>query len=445
MKLTLKQTKCLDYLEDKTTKEIVFGGGAGGGKSLVGCYWISKSALKYAGSRWLIGRSELKNLKATTLVTLFEVFKMQGLQEGTHYRYNAIDSHIKFFNGSLILLKDLKYYPSDPLFDSLGSLEISGAFIDEVAQISKKAWSIVRSRCRYKLDEFNIIPKVLGTCNPNKGFAYHLFYKPNNLNELPDTRKFIQSLVYDNPNISAHYIDSLKSLDTADKARLLDGKWEYEENEDQLISFESITNYFTNSFVKKDVNRKRVTIDVARKGRDNSIIRLWYGYACVKRICIPVCTITELAKVCKDLCNKENIPMSGVVADEDGVGGGLVDILRCQGFINGSQPIQTRRSMQDGRRDIIGANYVNLKTQCSYLIAEKIQKNELYEFIEDSDLINSITEEMEWVRSKDKDRDGKLKLIGKDIIKNEIGRSPDDWDSIMMLGYFELSRAVITV
>ena len=45
MKLTKKQTKALDALEDKTTTELLFGGGAGGGKSALGCYWQIKNRL----------------------------------------------------------------------------------------------------------------------------------------------------------------------------------------------------------------------------------------------------------------------------------------------------------------------------------------------------------------------------------------------------------------
>jgi phage terminase large subunit len=38
MILTKKQTSALDVLEDDQTKELIFGGGAGGAKSVLGCY-----------------------------------------------------------------------------------------------------------------------------------------------------------------------------------------------------------------------------------------------------------------------------------------------------------------------------------------------------------------------------------------------------------------------
>ena len=129
MILTKKQTEALDYLEDKTTKELLFGGGAGGAKSFLGCLWIILSCYKYPNTRWIIGRSKLKALKETTLNTFFEVANILGLEANNHYTYNAQSGVIKV-GDSEVILKDLFHYPSDPNYDSLGSLEITGAFID---------------------------------------------------------------------------------------------------------------------------------------------------------------------------------------------------------------------------------------------------------------------------------------------------------------------------
>ena len=227
MKLTAKQTKALDYLEDQETKELAFGGGAGGGKSALGCYWITKQCLKYKNTRWLLGRSVLKTLKQTTLQTLWEIFKKQGIIP-SHYKYHQQSNEIHFFNGSSILLKDLFFYPSDPNMDELGSLEITGAFIDEAIQVTEKVKDIVKSRIRYKLDENNLIPKILYTSNPGDGWLYDEFYSKSINNILPKERKFIQSLLPDNPHISDHYRSQLNELDEESKQRLLYGNWDYE-------------------------------------------------------------------------------------------------------------------------------------------------------------------------------------------------------------------------
>ena len=195
MKLTKKQTIAIDYLEDNETTEVLFGGGAGGGKSAFGCYWQIKRRLKYPGTRGLIGRAKLKILKDTTLKTFFEIAKIQGLEKDLHYRVTSSNdkenpNSIIFFNKSLIYLRDLFLYPSDPNFDDLGSLEITDAFIDECNQVVEKGKGIVKSRIRYKLDENDLIPKLLMTCNPAKNWTYRQFYNPNKNGTLKNYRKF---------------------------------------------------------------------------------------------------------------------------------------------------------------------------------------------------------------------------------------------------------------
>ena len=49
-----------------------------------------------------------------------------------------------------------------------------------------------------------------------------------------------------------------------------------------------------------------------------------------------------------------------------------------------------------------------------------------------------IIEELEQVRAKNQDKDAKLQIIPKDIVKNLIGRSPDFADSLAMRMYYEI-------
>lgn len=239
MILTRKQTIALDFLEDNTTTELLFGGGAGGGKSVLGVYWIIKQCLRYPGTRWVIGRAVLKTLKETTLKTFFEVTREQGLAMGHHFAFNATSNVITFFNGSEIFLKDLYLYPSDPNFDELGSLEITGAFVDECNQITLKAWEILKSRIRYKLDENGLIQKILGSCNPSQNWVFDRFYVPWERNEEKEGFKFVQSLANDNRFISKHYIKNLEGLsDESAKARLLHGDWNYLDRPNRIFNWE---------------------------------------------------------------------------------------------------------------------------------------------------------------------------------------------------------------
>jgi phage terminase large subunit len=442
MKLLPKQEHAIYYLKDKTTKEVLYGGAAGGGKSALGCLWLIEMCQKHPKSRWLMGRAKLKALKETTLNTFFELTseptpeseKLGLIRLGitNQYVFNAHTNIIKWSNGSEILLKDLFLYPSDPHFDSLGSLEICGAFIDECNQIVVKAWQIVLSRCRYKLTELNISPKIFGSCNPSKNWVYKMFYKPNKSNTLSDNRRFIQALPTDNPHLPKSYLDSLLSLDKNSKERLYYGNWEYDNDPSALIDIDSITDYFKPNHIKRS-GRMRMTIDVARKGKDNTVFRVWDGWLCVFRYSIDKSDLVYVVKKAKEFQLKYGVSNSNTVADEDGVGGGVVDFLGCKGFVNNSSPIEVNG---------IKENFNNLKTQCSYHIAKMIVKREIGEICTNQDIADIVSEEMEQVKQKDIDKDGKIMLVGKDVVKANIGRSPDEWDSIMMLYYFELQPNV---
>lgn len=425
MKLTIKQSAVLDILEDKTTKEIIFGGGAGGAKSFVGCYWLLKNCLKYPGTRWLMGRKKLKTLKETTFNSFLQVAKIQGVKIGIHFTVNHQSNTIIFANGSEILMKDLAYYPSDPQFDELGSLEITGAFIDEVNQIVEIAWQVVKSRIRFMLDEYNLTPKILGTCNPSKNWVYKKFYKANKENILESEKCFIQALVTDNPFISKHYIDNLNGLPRANKERLLYGNWEVDDDAHTLITIDKINDIFTNTHVSNDNCEWYITCDVARMGSDKAVIYVWKGFEVVDMFVFDKSKITELQANIIQLKNKYKIPNSNIIADEDGVGGGLVDNLEIKGFINNS------RALND-------ENYQNLKTQCYYKLAEAIQKNEIYFNYDINDTEKEmLIEELEQVKSADSE-DGKLKIVNKSDVKQHIGRSPDYSDALMIRMYFSL-------
>jgi phage terminase large subunit len=424
-KLTNKQEIAFAYLKDNETTEILFGGGAGGGKSWFLCAVLISQCLKYKGIRCLLGRAKLDTLKKTTLNTFFEVCEQWNLTTPKHYAYNAQTNIISFYNGSEIYLKDLFQYPSDRNFDSLGSLELTIAAIDECNQITEKAKQIVSSRIRYKLDKYDLIPKLLLTCNPSKNWTYSDFYRMAKNKELPKHRKFVKALVDDNENISKHYKEQLGKLDKLSKERLLYGNWEYDDNDDSLILYDKIIDLFTNEV---QLGEKYITCDVARFGQDRTVIMVWNGLQVIEIKVFAKSSVTEVAKAIEDLQFKHEVKRTNITIDEDGVGGGVVDMLpSCRGFVNNSRALNSE-------------NFRNLKTQCYYKLSEKINKNEIGITTNDIMIKQYIIEELENVRSKDHDKDTKLSIISKDVIKSLIGRSPDFADSLAMRMYHEVQK-----
>lgn len=431
MNLSLKQTIAIDYLEDTQTNVILYGGGAGGGKSMLGAYWVLKQCLKYPNTRYVIGRSRLKNLKETTLRSLFEVAAMQGLKANVDFTYNETKSLITIHETqSEIILKDLFHYPSDPNFDSLGSMEITGAFIDEATEITPMAFNVIQSRMRYKLDENNLVPKLLMTCNPSKGWIYSEFYKKFKDGTLDENKQFVQSLVTDNPNISKHYIKQLQQLDVLNQKRLLFGDWEYSDDDSQLFSIDALNDMFTNNYVS-GVGTKYISVDVARYGRDQSVICLWHNWRVEQIKTFDKNSIDELATIVDEMAKTHNVQRSNIVADSDGVGGGFVDILKgCKSFVNNAKAFDNE-------------NYRNVKTQCYYKFAQKVMNGQVFINTNDKALQQKIIMEFEMVKQHDIDKDNKLMITPKDKIKSLLGRSPDLSDALIMRYYFELNKTKI--
>jgi PBSX family phage terminase large subunit len=422
VKLSEKQKIAWSKLNDKTTNEILYGGGAGGGKSFLGCLWLANNCIKYPGTRWLMARAVLKALKESTLNTFIEL--INNLKWNNMVNINQIDGKIKFNNGSEIILKDLYAYPADPNFDALGSTEYTGAFIDEASQVTEKAKNIVLSRLRFKLEEFNLVPKLLITSNPAKNWMYESFYKPSKNNNMSEDKAFIQSLVTDNPNISPHYIAQLNKLDNLSKQRLLFGNWEYDDDLGKLFKYDNILNMWTNDYIQPGT--KYLSCDVARMGRDRTVICYWNSLILEEIYTLDKSKTSQVKNLILQLSQKYSIPRSNIVIDEDGVGGGVVDELPgCKGFVNNSSALG-------------GENYANLKSQVYFKLSEYVEKNLIY--IKQDEFKDLIVQELEQVRMKDPDKDGKMRIEGKDKIKENIGRSPDFSDAIAYRMYFECQK-----
>lgn len=422
---TYTQEQAIEYLFDNTTTEVLFGGAAGGGKSWVGCSWLVLMCLKYPKTRYLMGRSKLDSLKKTTLNTFFEVCDHWNIKANKHFNFNASSNVITFYNKSEIILKDLFLYPSDRNFDNLGSLEITGAFIDEANQITEKAKNVVSSRMRYKLDEFNLIPKMLMTCNPAKNWVYTQYYRPSKEGNQKPYRKFIQSLVDDNEYISKYYKTQLQTLDELSKQRLLFGNWEYDATKDNLIEYDAILNMFEQKGVEGE---KYISCDIARFGSDKTVIMYWQGLHLKKIRTLLKSAINDVVSEIRDIQQTNQVKLTNIIIDEDGVGGGAKDYLRCKGFVNNARPLKNE-------------NYQNLKTQCYYKLADLINKGQVGIDCNDITIKNQIIEECEQVRMKDADKDGKLKIIPKETVKDIIGRSPDFADALAMRMFYEIDSS----
>lgn len=198
--------------------------------SYLGCCWLTYSCMQFSGIRMLVARKVRKTLIETTWCTLKDVMQQWGLIEDVNYKINSQTYVITFWNGSTIMAMDLTPLPSDPDFNSLGSLEITGAFVDEVSEVSEKAIEVLASRIRYKIEETFIVGKILMTTNPALTWIRSTFVMDDDGNPaklLPGYR-YLPFSLFDNPNEkfrAIYYNKLMKIRDKATRDRLLYGNW----------------------------------------------------------------------------------------------------------------------------------------------------------------------------------------------------------------------------
>lgn len=430
---TLKQHQAFQLLQNDRTTFVGFGGGAGGGKSWFGCEWLLTNCYFYPQTRWFIGREELKRLMQSTFITWTKVTSHHKIPR-SDWHLDGKYNYIEFSNGSRIDLLDCKYLPSDPLYERFGSLEYTGGWLEEAGEIKFMAFDVLKSRINRHLNrELGLPPKLLLTFNPNKDWLYRVLYRPWKDGTLEDPYAFIQALYKDNPHTAETYGKTLAGItDKATRERLMFGNWEYDDDPSALIEYDAIIDLFTNAVPESP--DKYLTADIARYGHDKTVFYCWKGLKVYKIYIYEKQGIDQTNEKLEEILKTEQIPRSHTVVDEDGVGGGVVDGVKgIKGFTAGSSPIE--RPTKD-------ENYQNLKTQCSYLLAEKVNKRELAIETNDEVFKEQLVEELEQIKSKDRDKDGVLKIVPKEEIKEHIGRSPDYADPLMMRMYFELKKPV---
>jgi phage terminase large subunit len=428
-----KQKVAWYYLNDEETTAVLYGGAAGGGKSYLGCLWIIVNALQYPETRYLIGRNKLTNLKNTTLVTFFKVCKDFNIRRNIHFKFNAQTNIIEFSNGSVVILKDLEYQPSDPLFSDLGGYELTRVFIDEANQIDAKCFDILLSRIRYGLTEHNLKPKILLSCNPDKNWVYRDFYLPYKEGTLEPWKKFVQALAKDNTHNPASYDQLLDKLNPIERLRLKYGSWEFEEQYN-LINFTSIVGCFKFTNELDEVNEDDqyyLTVDPARLGKDHAVVLVWKGYNIIKIERYDKTRTNELQNVVLKYINLYKIPDTNIIIDTGGAGGGLADNLienhnyrKIVEFIANNKPLDNE-------------NYTDLKTQLYYKISDLINGGKIRIYTDDFVLRDLIKRELETVIANAVDKDKKLSILNKEQQKKMLGRSPDLADAISFRAYFE--------
>lgn len=434
VKLFKKQAIAWKYLstKDLVVNEVLYGGGARGGKTWFGCLWQILRRIQLPGSVGLICREVSVTMKKTTLVTFFEVAHMLGVTQ--LFTYNATSMICEFQNGSKIFFMDLQYKPSDPEYDRLGSLGITDLFVDEAQQVSEKAISVLKGRFSVLTGvdlegkPWRTIPKSLYTCNPRRNWIYNDFVKPAKEGKLEDRRKFVKSLPIDNPHLDQAFIDNLLRADKITVQRLYYGNFEYDDDPSTLCDLDAISDLFTNDHVQP-VGAHSGSADIAGKGHDRFIAGSWVGNVCTIAIDMDYSPGAEVEKQLKALMIRDHIPRSLMVVDADGIGSFI------ESYLTGIKEFHANARPFDQR-------YANLKAECAFKLADLINRRAI-KIICTPEQRERISDELGALKQAYIDRDtNKFDIIRKEQMKIILGHSPDYLDMLIMAMFFRITKGV---
>lgn len=420
--LTDNQKKAMEALRDAVHTAIWYWWGAGWWKTFLGVVRVWLMCITYPGVRFALVRDTIKNLKNTTVVSLEKFYDIYNIPKELRWITSEQKSLIKFPNWSTILLLEWCYYPSDPLYNRFGSLELTWAFVEESAEVPLDAIKILTTRVwRYKNEEYGILGKVLETFNPNPWHVYERYYQGKH--PAWDKAIFIESLVYSNKFMDKWYIENLENADESIRKRLLYGQWDFEDDTWMMFKKKDIEKLFTN---ESKWTKYYIIADVARFGKDTTRISLWKWNTWLRVWTYQKNTITEAINSILFIAGQYGVDHRDIIVDSDGVWWWVVDwISYCTGFVNNASPIVTGSKQ----------NYANLKSQCAFELKKKIENWEIaiqWDYENKDKDWNELKRELLNTYIDEKSLDGKTKIESKEKMKERIGNSPDLLDTMIM-------------
>jgi len=205
---------------------------------------------------------------------------------------------------------------------------------------------------------------------------------------------------------------------------------EAQDDDNQIYSYDSICNFFTNSFIIRN-GKMFMSCDIAYLGSDLFVITIWNGFVIEKVIAIDKIDETAIGNKIIELAEKYRVPFSNIVYDADGLrkftSNSLKKLTVAKPFLNNSKPLKDKY-------------FGNLKAECAFKLKQLLDTDQL--FCEDNEFRKQIINELEAIRLGEQDDEGKVKLEKKSKHVERTGSSPNFFDSIMMRMFFELKTTL---
>jgi hypothetical protein len=444
---TPKQQIYIDAVFSGMYRYLLFGGAIRGGKTYVVLSLLVLLCKIFPRSRWVVCRAEFPSIHRNVLPVFWKVCPAGFLEKYNQQTHTAL-----FKNGSEIIFFS-EQLSDDPELLRWHGLEFNGIVFEEADECAEKTFNKAVER----VGSWIVSPMppmlILLTCNPTSGWLRKKFYDPYVSGTLSAPYYFLQSLVSDNPHIAQEYVDKLKDMPPDLYKRFVEGSWDVEDSNNQLISWTSIhaserklifilEDYEKNIEKEKEQRAKELLIklrdeqkkihsgkylgiDIGRFGSDASVWTIMEGPNFKEIIVQGKTSVDEVVEKTKRIIIENRIPCENVGADGVGIGGGVIDYLRKEKFpvhdiIGGASPEETVFESGMGM-----FSFFNLRSQMYWLLKHDLEKGLIGGLT--STILKDDLSAITYTIKGDK----KIAIDSKDTIKEKIHRSTDYADSAM--------------
>jgi len=275
-------------------------------------------------------------------------------------------------------------------------------------------------------------PMVFYTFNPADNWVRDVFYDPWHEGTLQAPFFYMPATILDNPFVTDEYLESLKNLPKEEYDRFVRGIWGKVRAPNQLITTDMIV---TAKQVRPVDGIRKEGLDVAAYGGDIIVFAHINGNALEETEPMADDGSKEITNImwqrALERANDLGIDEENYTIDVVGLGGGPADDLTANGFdvnrfVSGATPIE--REVKPG---VISMwKFADLRSQAYWEFREKLRMG-LFSLKKHcpKELIQELTAHRYKITNR------VIQVLPKDKVKEEIGRSPDYADAVVMAAF----------
>lgn len=249
------------------------------------------------------------------------------------------------------------------------------------------------------------------------------------------------ALITSDPN----YVANLAQQGEEQRARDLEGNWNFKASGDDILKIEHMERFFKNPSQYGD-GKRRVSCDIAYEGGDNLVLWLWIGNH-IEDVYVSRDNSKRTEECVAYKLREWGVLEKDFVFDLNGPGqdfkGKFPDAVK---FNNMAAPIPMTKADEQSIKYI----YSSLKSQCADILVKKIKNDEISinpdllsrkfsgNGYSDMTLYNILMKERKAIRDADTDKG--FSLIKKEVMKKYVGHSPDFIEAMIYRQIFDIRK-----